>query len=61
MSFNYYANTSFYDNRADRIEYQPTNWKTMGGAGNNEVDLDKSYAYITQNYEQYESNIVKHD
>lgn len=61
MSFNYYANTSFYDNRADRIEYQPTNWKTMGGAGNNEVDLDKSYAYITQNYEQYKSNIVKHD
>ena len=52
MSFNYYANASFYDNRADRTEYQPTNWKTMGGAGNNEVDLDKSYAFIAQNYEK---------
>ena len=60
MSFNYYANTSFYDNRADRIEYQPTNWKTMGGAGNNEVNLDKSYAYIAKNYES-QLNIVTHD
>lgn len=51
MSFNYYANTSFYDNRADRIEYQPTNWKTMGGAGNDQIDMKKSYAYIAQNYE----------
>jgi len=45
MSFNYYANTSFYDNRADRAEYQPTNYETMGGAGNNQLDYGKSYAY----------------
>ena len=61
MSFNYYANTSFYDNRADRVEYQPTNWKTMGGAGNDNVDLEKSYAYITKNYETQKPNIVTHD
>ncbi len=58
MSFNYYANASFYDNRADRVQYQPTNWATMGGAGNNEMDLDKSYAYITQLYEDQAPNIV---
>lgn len=59
MSFNYYANASFYDNRADRVQYQPTNWATMGGAGNNEMDLSKSYAYVTQLYEEKEPNIVK--
>ena len=59
MSFNYYANASFYDNRADRVEYQPTIWETMGGAGNNEMDLSKSYAYVTQLYEEKEPNIVK--
>lgn len=59
MSFNYYANTSFYDNRADRVEYKPTNWATMGGAGNNEVDLDKSYAYIAKLYEDQPDNIYK--
>lgn len=51
MSFNYYANASFYDNRADRVEYQPTNWKTMGGAGNDKVDLKNSYAYVAKMYE----------
>ena len=59
MSFNYYANTSFYDNRADRVQYQPTNWRTMGGAGNNEVDIEKSYAYIAKRYEEGAPNIVK--
>lgn len=49
MSFNYYANTSFYDNRADRVEYQDTNWHTMGGNGNNEVDLNKSYSFTSKN------------
>jgi len=52
MSFNYYANTSFYDNRADRVEYQGDNWKTMGGAGNNKVDTAKSYAFKAQNYQE---------
>lgn len=50
MSFNYYANTSFYDNRADRVEYQDTNWKTMGGAGNDELNLNKSYTYVAKTY-----------
>lgn len=50
MSFNYYANASFYDNRADRVVYQDTNWASMGGAGNNKVDTTKSYAYQAQNY-----------
>lgn len=59
MSFNYYANTSFYDNRADRIEYKPTNWATMGGAGNNEVDLNNSYAYIAKLYEDQPEHIYK--
>lgn len=59
MSFNYYANTSFYDNRADRVEYKPTNWATMGGAGNNEVDLDKSYVYIAKLYEDQPDHIYK--
>ena len=59
MSFNYYANTSFYDNRADRVAYQETNWKTMGGAGNDQVDIDKSYAYISKMYGGDENNIVK--
>lgn len=54
MSFNYYANTSFYDNRADRVEYQTTNYKSMGGAGNNKVDLDNSYAYVPKIYRDEE-------
>ena len=54
MSFNYYANTSFYDNRADRIEYQTTNYKSMGGAGNNQVDLKNSYAYVPKIYRDEE-------
>jgi hypothetical protein len=58
MSFNYYANASFYDNRADRVEYQPTNWKTMGGAGNDDINLEKSYAFIAQNYEKLDKNVT---
>ena len=53
MSFNYYANTRFYDNRADRVVYKSdNNWKEIGGAGNNEVDLDseQNYAYVTDTY-----------
>ena len=57
MSFNYYANTSFYDNRADRVEYKPTNWETMGGAGNDGVDTERSYAYLAKNYENNQNNI----
>lgn len=42
MSFNYYANGRLYDNRADRIEHEATNWETMGAMGNNKVDFNKS-------------------
>ena len=58
MSFNYYANASFYDNRADRVQYQATNWATMGGAGNNEVDIEKSYAYVAKRYQETGPNMV---
>lgn len=51
MTFNYYANTSFYDNRADRVVYNGDNYATMGGAGNNVLDLDKSYAYSPKTYD----------
>lgn len=44
-TFNYYANARLYDNRADRISYGDTNWMTMGGAGNNEIDKNASYYY----------------
>ena len=41
MSFNYYANTSLYDNRADRMYYNAEeNLSTnMGGAGNDKPSL----------------------
>lgn len=59
MSFNYYANTSFYDNRADRVEYQATNWQTMGGAGNDKIDTDLSYAYLAKNYDTNDTKIYE--
>ena len=40
MSFNYYANTRLYDNRADRIKYEDTNWETMGAMENHKVKFD---------------------
>lgn len=61
MSFNYYANTSFYDNRADRAEYQDTNWKTMGGAGNNQIDYDKSYAFTASRYDDTGTTIITNE
>ena len=51
MSFNYYANTSFYDNRADRVVYGDSNYITMGGAGNNDVELKNSYTYTPKIYD----------
>lgn len=53
MSFNYYANARFYDNRADRIAYESAkDYKVIGGAGKHEIDFDNkdTYAYITQMY-----------
>lgn len=43
MSFNYYANGRLYDNRADRIKREDTNWETMGAMGNDKVKFDSSY------------------
>jgi len=42
MTFNYYANTRLYDNRADRPSYKE-NYIT----GISELETDKSYAYTT--------------
>lgn len=41
MSFNYYANTSLYDNRADRMYYEAEEHLStaMGGAGNDKPSL----------------------
>lgn len=52
MSFNYYANARFYDNRADRIKYKSEdNYKEIGGGDHNyDVDKNGSYAYITNMY-----------
>lgn len=49
-SFNYYANSRFYDNRADRVSYEPTNWETMGAVGNSRVDYKNSNFYNMQRY-----------
>ena len=53
MSFNYYANTRLYDNRADRVTYESDgNDKEIGGANHHNLITDpgKSYAYITNTY-----------
>ena len=53
MSFNYYANARFYDNRADRIAYLSANdYKVLGAVGNHEIDFENkdTYAYVTQMY-----------
>jgi hypothetical protein len=52
LSFNYYANTSFYDNRADRMEYGDTNYETMGGAGNVNINKKDSYVYVPGMYDK---------
>ena len=55
MSFNYYANARYYDNRADRIVYKSENeYKVLGAAGNDGIDFDAAdnYAYITQMYKK---------
>ncbi len=50
MTFNYYANTNLYDNRADRPKYK---WddKTNGALPDNRALInDKSYFHSTSNY-----------
>lgn len=51
MSFNYYANTRLYDNRADRMVYNPDE-RAQGGGGHDEPDRVKSYAYVGQYYDE---------
>lgn len=46
MSFNYYANTRLYDNRADRIERQWSD-KTCGAIQHDEIMDDDNYKYNT--------------
>ena len=48
MSFNYYANGRLYDNRADRVEREKTQWDTMGAMGHHKVDFDESYFHSVQ-------------
>ena len=56
-TFNYYANTRLYDNRADRMSYGDTNWLTMGGNGNNEIDKENSYFYFQGDKKKSEAEI----
>lgn len=49
MTFNYYANTSFYDNRADRIVYNPYRPETVAN-GQKFEDFDNSYTYTASDY-----------
>lgn len=51
MSFNYYANGRLYDNRSDRMKYK-WNDKTCGALKGNEIDIENSYFYTAQNYEE---------
>ena len=51
MSFNYYANTRLYDNRADRMVYHPDE-RAQGGGGHDEPDKEKSYAYVGRYYDE---------
>ena len=43
MSFNYYANGRLYDNRADRIKRENTDWETMGAMGHDTIEFNNSY------------------
>ena len=46
MSFNYYANARFYDNRADHVRYKSeNNYKEIGG-GDHNYDVDRKKHYI---------------
>ena len=53
MSFNYYANTRLYDNRADRIERQWSD-KTCGAIQHDEIMDDDNYKYNTRKGENNE-------
>lgn len=45
MTFNYYSNTSLYDNRADRTFYDSEYERRMGGGGLHEPIYEKSYIH----------------
>ena len=49
MTFNYYANTRLYDNRADRMEYKNGDkYSLEQGAKDNDIDVGASEFYITE-------------
>lgn len=50
MSFNYYANASLYDNRADRAAYNESDWHKMGGGGNHKPDYGNTYTHVVDTY-----------
>jgi hypothetical protein len=54
MTFNYYANTSFYDNRADRHYYD-----IHEETGIATLDKDKSYSYTPELVKDKDFNITK--
>lgn len=57
MSFNYYANTGLYDNRADRPKY---NWDSV--TGKSEFVPNESYAHsVTKDYEDIYPTYVSVD
>ena len=47
MTFNYYANARYYDNRADRMAYPANNNTLEMGAVEYNVDKNNSVAYVT--------------
>lgn len=51
MTFNYYANTRFYDNRADRVVYN-TDSMVMGALGFDKPNTSSSYSYTTEVFDK---------
>ena len=47
MTFNYYANARYYDNRADRMSYPANENSVPMGAVNYQPDKEHSTAYVT--------------
>ena len=49
MTFNYYANTRLYDNRADRMKYKNGDkYSLEQGAKDNDIDVGASEFYIAE-------------
>lgn len=59
MSFNYYANTRLYDNRADRVRYKSEDDAKLEGAVDWGIDTTKSYSYTTSMYSESDDDALK--